>query len=463
MVEARRLRICRSCQLEFKFNEHQTCPQCGRKGHRVWDRMTIMAGRRFGKSKIGSIHGVDEAFSNPGSIGWACAPTNPKLHRYVIPAFQELINPSQVESWDRENLDLRLTNGSMIHFQTLEDPDQGRGQGIRWLWIDEVCELTQMHWDVIRPSLAGDTVAFFTTTPRGYDWVYEKLYKPAEDGVPGYWACHAKSADSANPDLTNEFLSRERIQMTDAMYRQEYEADFVTFTGAVYGELVLPQIIRREEDIKKFIPEWPDIDTRRQITVGIDTGADHPFGAVKVVTTDKGFVVVDEYLEREKSFFQHTQALKRLSGLNPTRFAINKNEKQPMIEFAQHGIQCTKAENDQLAGIERVKTCLHTRQLWIYAPRCEKLIKQMNALRWADPRKDGQSTGVTKVYKKDDELPDCLRYALMTWPVIQIEPLKDKQRDLAALPDTMRSTIERMRRIDKQREDEASKDQDFWM
>ena len=220
-LDARRERFCLECKKVFQaLPETPLCPKCRIKGERVWDRMTIMAGRRFGKSLAGSMAGAEEACF-PGPIGWACALTIPKLHRYVIPAFQRLIPKDWVLKWDSELKDLWLKNKSLIHFQTLEDPDQGRGQGLDWLWIDEVCELREEHWNVIRPSLAGDTVAFFTTTPKGKDWVYKQLYQPATEGVPGYWACHSKTSESANPRVNADFLAREEQLMTDEWYRQE--------------------------------------------------------------------------------------------------------------------------------------------------------------------------------------------------------------------------------------------------
>ena len=399
----------------------------------------------------------------PNTVGWACAPTNPKLHRYVIPAFQQLIQSDWVESWNREFLDLRLKNGSLIHFQTLEDPDQGRGQGLDWLWIDEVCELTKTHWDVIRPSLAGNTVAFFTTSPRSYDWVYEELYRPAEEGVPGYWACHAKTAYSANPRISKDFLARERAQMSDAMYRQEYEADFVTFTGAVYGDVIVPQVLRTPDEIRTIIPEWPAIHDWRTCTIGLDTGADHPFGAVKLISTDKGLVVIGEYLERDKNYLQHSSELIRLSRPHSTRWAINKNERQGMIELAQHGISCHPAENDQIAGIERVRSWLHNKQIWFVEPLCPKTIKQMKALRWAENTspKD-ESKRKERVYKKDDELPDCIRYACMTWPQLPVQAAPSTERNITHLPGEMQATIQRMRRIDNPVEEDKSVVQDFW-
>lgn len=465
-LDARRKRLCPVCKLKFQANEHPVCPTCQTKGIREWSRLLIIAGRRFGKSKIGSIAGTEEA-TIPNSIGWACAPTNPKLHRYVIPAFQELIPDSWVSSWNSEYLDLRLKNGSLIHFQTLEDPDQGRGQGLDWLWIDEVSELSKAHWEVIRPSLAGDTVAFFTTSPRGYDWVYNELYRPAEDGTPGYWAAHARTSESANPRITAEFLESERATMSDTMYRQEYEADFVIFTGAVYGGTIDTQILRSKEAVQQLIPEWPEIAPWRQVIVGIDTGADHPFGAIKIVSTEGGLVVVDEYLERDRSFIQHANALKAMAGSSTTRWAINKNERQQMIELAQHGIFCQKSENDVIAGTERVKSWLQVKKLWFVEDRCHQTLNQMHSYRYAENTspKDEQKRK-EKVFKVADELPDCIRYAVMTWPELPKPKTaaEEKQRDLSKLPDEMRGAIQRMRKVDNPKpEAPDSVTGDFWV
>lgn len=463
------MRTCKDCQADFLCPPNPTCPKCYGTGIRNFDRLTIIAGRRWGKSRVGSIAGVEEATID-NTIGWACAPTNPKLHRYVIPAFQQLIPPEWVTGWNSDLLDLRLKNGSLIHFQTLEDPDQGRGQGLDWLWIDEVCELTKKHWEVIRPSLAGDTVAFFTTSPRSFDWVYDELYKPAEDGVAGYWGCHTKTSDSANPRISPEFLARERAQMSEMMYRQEYEADFVIFTGAVYGGSVEPQILRTDDAVRDIIPEWPEIAPWRQIIVGIDTGADHPFGGVKLVSTEKGLVVIGEYLERHRSFMEHANSIKMLAKSPTARYAINKNERQPMIELDQHQVRpIYPAENDVVAGTERVKSWLNAKELWfVDIPErkfqsCPMTIKQMKSYRWAESEAKDGSQRKERVYKKEDELPDCLRYAVMTWPQLPkaAAPLEEK-RDLSKLPEEMQAAIARMRRIDNPDTKPEGVVGDFW-
>lgn len=405
-------------------------------------------------SKFGSIAGAEEA-TIPDTIGWACAPTNPKLHRYVIPAFQQLIPREWVAGWNNEYLDLRLKNGSLIHFQTLEDPDQGRGQGLDWLWIDEVCELTKDHWDVIRPSL-GDKQggAFFTTSPRSFDWVYEELYKPAEQSEPGYWGLLAKTSD--NPIFQTvegvEFLAREKRIMSDTMYRQEYEADFVTFTGAVYGTLVDSQILQDDDAVRNFLPEWPQVDPGRQVLVGLDTGADHPFGAVKAITTDRGIIIVGEYLHRHRSFAEHKHEILKLAGNPNTRWSINKNEAQPRIELAQAptGIFCAPAENDIVAGTERVKAWLYQKQMWFVKSHCPQTIRQMQTYRWAESKQnDGQVREREKVFKKDDELPDCIRYLVMTYPRLPNPELNTETlRDIKSIPEHYRPILERVRKLD---------------
>jgi len=398
----------------------------------------------------------------PNTIGWCCAPTAPKLHRYILPALQQLIPSEWVVDFSIEFGDIRLKNGSLIHLQTLEDPDQGRGQGLDWVWMDEASELTEEHWHVLRPSLAERRgAAFFSTSPRSFDWVYEDLYKPAEESVPGYWAC--RYSTSENPIISQDELDEAKASMPDLMYRQEFEADFVTFTGAVYGEeLREHHILETDDAIRKHLPEWPSIDPDRQVLIGIDTGADHPFGAVKLVKTENALIVVGEYLERNRSFLEHAASLRAMAGTQ-TRWAINKNDKQPALELAQHGIFCQKAENEVMAGTERVKTWLHNNKLYFVRSRCPQTIKQMRAYRWDDNKsKDGQNRK-ERVFKKNDELPDALRYALLSWPSLpKAKPVEEAQRDLSKLHPEIQVAIERMRRLEGREKEPTDLAGDFW-
>lgn len=445
----KRKRICEGCEIEYDCPPHPVCPQCKQKGVRKYHRFALISGRRGGKTKAGSIAVLEELMV-PNSIIWACAPTNPKLHRYVIPAFQEVIPDGIVKSWNSEFLDLRLKNGSLLHFQTLEDPDQGRGQGLDGVWIDEASELTPEHWHTLRPSLTERRgFAFITTSPRGEDWVYDLFYKKAEESFPGYRAYRYSTFE--NPRISVDEIEEARATMPDKMFRQEYEADFVTFEESVYGEDFKPHhILTNDAQVKAIIPEWPALDPNRQILMGVDTGADHPFGCVKLVSTDKGFVVIGEYLHQGgKPFAEHCNEMKKLANHQHARWGINKNDKQAALELAQHGIFCQKAENDQVAGTERVKSWLYTNQLYFVQNRCPRTIQQMRQYRWKKAEANDGSLRKSQAYKRDDELPDALRYALMTWPIMP-KPLvpTNQPRDISHFPPEVQFSIERNRKME---------------
>ena len=449
----RRIRVCKNCtdgeghgKEYYAIYPELICPSCGEVGKRKFNYMLLRASRRFGKTAVCSMAATDEA-QIPNSYGWACAPNVPKLVEYVIPAFQRIIPAEMVRAYDKQFGNLHLINGATIHFQSLDEPDMARGQGLDWVWIDEVCLLTKRHWEVMEPSMAGDTITLLGTTPRGFDWVNDEFYKRAERGEPGFWAYHGKAEHSANPRLTSEFLAEQKRKMDPDWYEQEYNASLVVFQGAIYGgKLITAQTLLEDSPkLKELIPEWPNIASWRQLFIGIDTGADHPFGATKMVVTEQGLVIVDEYLERSRAFIDHVSDLKAMRGPNPVRWCINKNEKQPMLELHRLGITCQPADNEQLGGTQRVQTWLRQGKLWFVGSRVPHTVSQMMSLRHAEGRKDEQSRKKLVVYKKDDELPDTIRYSIACMPELADDPEHAKQADISMYENKVQGEIVQMR------------------
>ena len=104
-------------------------------------------------------------------------------------------------------------------------------------------------------------------------------------------------------------IERARATMSPDFYNQEYRAERANAQGLVYGGLVDGQVLSTDEAIRRLIPEWPAINPSRQILIGLDSGTDHPFGAVMIVVTDEGLVVVGEYLRRMQAFSQQLPAI----------------------------------------------------------------------------------------------------------------------------------------------------------
>jgi hypothetical protein len=394
-------------------------------GRRAFRRFGLFAGRRGGKTRIGAIAAVEEAAEHPyvpgepEMVGWCCAPTYPELHDYVLPAVLMALPRPWIADWSAERHEAVLINGFKLRFRSLEDPERARGSGLTFLWIDEARKVAELAWKTARPALADRLgAAYLTTSPNGQDWCYRSFYDPALHQRPGYWACKYKSRDNPLPSIQAEYEAAKVEYADDPLwFQQEWEGDFVTFAGAVYGGLVPPQVLTTDAQIRTVIPEWPRIDRSRQAIVGLDPGADHPFAGVLVLITEAGLVVLGEYCERNRPIAEHVLGLKALEGSVPIdRRAIDRSQKQIAIELMQHGMVVHAAENAVVAGIHRVASWLRARQLWFVKSLCPRLIEQLQNYQWDENfGKDGEAKR-ERVKKVKDDLPDALRYAVMLWP-----------------------------------------------
>ncbi len=474
-IAARRLRFCLVCKTMGSMNENGefTCGTCktihtsNLTAPRAFDRFLLLAGRQGGKTLAGA-HAVREELMIPNSVWWAMGPTFKILHDSTFPTLVRLINPDWVNSWSQEHMELGLKNGSMVAFRSLEDPERARGpQGIAGGWLDEAAQCPERAYDVFTPTLiksAGILIA--STTVLGFDWTYDKIEKRAQVyKEPGYWSCKWWTDENplfrANPTMMRE-IERAKNTMTPDFYAQEYKAERRNAQLLVYDySLIEKQCLMSDMEVKKIIPEWPNLPPSYDVLIGLDSGADHPFGAVMLVVTERGIVVVSEYLERQRALSQHLPAISgkfKLGPYNNLRWAANKNEANLRLEWALQGVGVIPAENKQEVGIQRVQSWLYSKKLF-FAYTVPKTIEQMRAYRYADNTKpSGEKKAKEDVFKLRDELPDAIRYALMAWPSLpEVEgPVMTDQQAARwnSLPDKSRADIERMRLYNKKQEDE---------
>lgn len=472
--DARRMRYCLHCHRIWSMIAGQgihRCPHCKTlhptnvTAPRVFDNFLLLAGRGGGKTH-GGAEAAREEMLIPQSHGWVMGATYKILHDSTFPTLIGRIPPSWVKHWDGENWDLTLINDAKVGFRSLDDPERARGpHGISWGWIDEAAVAQERAYDVFLPTLikAGG-ICIATTTVLGYDWTYDRIEKKAANGEKGYWSI--KWHTEENPVFKSSPIAMRKIDqarrtMTPEFFDQEYRAERMNATGSVYGKYLPSQFVDSDAQMKLLIPEWPKIDPSRKILIGLDSGSDHPFGAVKIVVTEFGLVVVDEYLERMQANSVHHANLVRL--FNTAQFenkvwAANKNEVALRLEFGLAHTGVMKAESKHDVGIQRVQSWLYAKQLW-FAPSVPKTRDQMKAYRYAvNIAGDGQKKQ-EQVYKLNDELPDALRYALMSFPqlpdntaVLMTDAEKARWN---ALDEGSRRDIERMREYLKSQTTEA--------
>lgn len=424
-LEARRARVCpQNCQdangqhLRWSMLERLTCPLCDAYGLRAFYRMFMRAGRQSGKTRGGSLSAVEEA-TVPNSIGWCVAPTVPELEDYVMPAFFAQLPQTWFEQsdWSEDRKTLILPNGAQVGFRSFDDPNKAVGATLDWLWLDEARKMQELAWQLARAMLVVKNGACWVTSSPdwGEDWCHRNFWIPAADGHPGFWAASFKTID--NPVINPAIIERDRATMPPELFRREYEASIEYPTGTIYGDLV-DRCVADDDQIRRWIPEWPHISTNRPRIIALDPGSDHPFAATDIVATPAGLVIAHEYEQRQKLFKTHASSILQL--VTPlggdVRWCIDRSQKQAAYELSQYGIFAQGAENDVDAGIQRVYAWLASGQLLISRKNCPLTARRLKAYRYAE----GQETrhGLTKPepYKKDDDLCDAVRYGLMTWP-----------------------------------------------
>lgn len=437
-TRARRQRFCLSCRTMGSMDEMGkfTCGKCAKEHNgkfgnltapRCFNRFLLLSGRGGGKTSIGS-HAVREELMIPGAEWWVMSDTYKRLHDSTFPTLVGLLHPRWIKHWDPEHVEITLQNDARVAFRSLEDPDRARGpHGVGGMWLDEAALCPERSWHVGLPMLikAGG-VALATTTVRGYDWTYEQLERKAlVYKEPGYWTAKWRTVDNplfrTNPVMMAE-IERARRTMTDQLYRQEYESERSNAEGLVYGELIRKNELKDDEAVKKFIPEWPNINPDRKVLIGLDEGQDHPFGGVLIVITDKGLVVVTDYLERMKAYSAAHDDLWRKFGLHrwyEKSFFANKNALNLRLEWGLKGTGVAPVESRQEVGIQRVQTWLITGKLK-FAYTAKRTIEQMEAYRYNENYNPntGEKKNKELVFKLKDELPDSIRYALMGFPEI---------------------------------------------
>ena len=469
---ARRLRFCLNCRTQGSMDENCqfTCKTCATKHEsnltapRVNDQLLAVAGRGGGKTLVGALAAREEMMA-PNSIGWVLGANYKLLHDSTFPTLVRRLNPAWIQRWDPEHMEITLTNNAKVAFRSLEDPDRARGpHGVSWGWFDEAAQCPERAYDVFTPTLikaAGIVIA--STTVLGYDWTYARIEKKAIQNDPGYFAIKWWTEENplfrSNPVMMRK-IERDRKSMTPEFFDQEYKAERHSATGLIYNyRLIDEQTLVTKEEIRRVLPEWPNIDASRQIIVGLDSGVDHPFGATFDVVTDKGLIQCGEYLERQQAISTHLGPIMTRFGLNrfnpqSITWAANRNEANLRLEFGLKGVTVLPAEAKHEIGIQRVQSWFQTKQIYFIKDRCPITLDQLKAYRYADnTTADGQKKAKEAVFKQKDELPDAKRYALMAWPELPdvdkptLTPREEQRWN--ALSEKSRQDIAHMRAFNK--------------
>lgn len=218
----------------YRLKYHPTQAALWRSQYRF---NVVPAGRRSGKTEIcGKRKLVLKALMGgkwPDWKGFAGAPTRMQAKRIYWEDLKKLVPKTlQAKPPSESNLVISLVNGSEIHVLGMDRPERAEGTPWDHSVLDEYGNMHASTWpEHVRPSLADrEGTCDFIGAPEGRNHYWE-LWNKAQKDTKGIWgAFHWISADI----LPAEEIEQAKKDLDELVYLQEFEGNFIVFTGAAY-------------------------------------------------------------------------------------------------------------------------------------------------------------------------------------------------------------------------------------
>lgn len=240
----------------------------------------VVAGRRFGKTFLSTAEILTKALSAKDQNVWYVAPTYKAAKEIAWEMLISQIPPEYIAKTNETSLKLSLLNGSTISLKGAEKPDNLRGRSLDFVVLDEFADMRPQAWsEVLRPSLS-DRIgsALFIGTPKGRNHFYD-LYGKGIDGDDGWRAYQYTTIQGGNVPPSE--IESAKADLDERTFQQEYEAEFVNYSGIIYYGF------KREQSVKRH-----DGD-RSVIHVGMDFNLD-PMSAVLMTRKGDTLHIFDE-------------------------------------------------------------------------------------------------------------------------------------------------------------------------
>lgn len=362
--------------------------------------------RRQGKTYIANVVGQVVSLV-PGSNVLIMAP-NYSLSQISFDLQRALIKRFGLEVTKDNAKDkvIELSNGSTIRIGSVNQVDSCVGRSYDLIIFDEAALTDGMEaFNVaLRPTLdKPNSKALFISTPRGKNNWFSKLFdRGFRDDFPEWFSVKATWKD--NPRMTESDVAEARRSMSEAEFRQEYEADFSIFEGKIWNI----------QDT--CITDFEDLNFKKcDIFAGLDLGFRDPTAMVVVAyswETEK-FYILDEYLDNERVTSGHAEEIRKLMDKWSIDYIyIDSANQQQRFDFAQeYDIPTTNAKKSVLDGIGYVASLADNDRI-IIPPHLGHVLYAFDQYQW-DPNQSLQKE--KPLHNDASHMADAIRYALYSY------------------------------------------------
>jgi hypothetical protein len=367
--------------------------------------------RRQGKTYIANIIGQLVSLVPNSNIliispNYALSQISFDLQRNLIKHFD-----LEVKRDNAKDKIIELSNGSTVRMGSINQVDSTVGRSYDLIIFDEAA-LSGDGRDAfnvaLRPTLdKSNSKAIFVSTPRGKsNWFAEFYDRGYNDQFPEWASIKATYHD--NPRMSQSDIDEARNTMSDAEFRQEYEADFNTYEGQIW----------------KFNAETSTADLRSMDTskmdmiAGMDVGYRDPtaFCVLGYDWDSEKFYVFDEYLDAERTTDKHAAEIQKLiKKWDIDYIYIDSAAQQTRFDFAQNfDISTINAKKSLTDGIGHIASIIDNSNL-IVDQRCEHTLRCLDQYQW-DP-----NPNLVREKPKHNfasHMADALRYGIYSFETV---------------------------------------------
>ena len=377
----------------------------------------IVSGRRSGKTFC-AISSLAKYARYPERKCMYVAPSY-RMAKQI--AWEDLKKQLKEKQWSKKinesELTITLVNGSLIFLRSADNPDSIRGIGLDYVVIDEAADISEDAWRaVIRPTLSDrQGAAMIITSPKGRNWVYDTFQNAKH--LTDWRAWQFTTAQGGI--VKEEELIQARKDLDERTYKQEYEAEFVDYSGLIYYAFGEHNITDMDFGSAQNIP----------IHIGMDFNVD-PGCAVMAFQHSRGIHIYDELeiwgtdtqemtkeIQRRypnRTYFCYPDASgaqRRTSAGGITDHIILKN-----AGFKLKVGSINPAVKDRIAAVNSVCKATDGNTKLTISPKCNKMI---NAL-----RKHTYKEGTRQPEKGEfDHLCDALGYMINNLYPVKVDTI----------------------------------------
>jgi phage terminase large subunit len=317
--------------------------------------------RRQGKTYIANIIGQLVSLV-PGSNILIMSP-NYSLSQISFDLQRNLIKHFDLEVTKDNAKDkvIELSNGSTVRMGSVNQVDSCVGRSYDLIIFDEaaLADGRDAFNVALRPTLdKPNSKAIFISTPRGRNnWFSEFFQRGYSDLFEEWISIKATYLD--NPRMSESDIAEARKSMSDAEFKQEYEADFNTYEGQIWNFNFETQVM----DLENFDTSNMDV------FAGLDVGFRDPT-AMCVIAYDwdnEKFYLLDEYFNNERTTEQHAEHIQKLiEKWDIDYIYIDAAAAQTRFDFAQnYGISTINAKKSVIDGIGHVASLVDNDMLFV--------------------------------------------------------------------------------------------------